>query len=109
MERHRHQRSRGSRGFTIVELLVVIGVIVVLLAILMPVLGKARTAGKRVACRAQLADIGRFFQMYLNDSKGKLPCVQTMPSVRPVLPPVTGQPATEVLDPYVKQSRRVWH
>jgi len=103
----RHQQE--LRGFTLVELLVVIGIIAVLIGIMMPVLGKARTAGKRVACRAQLADVGRFFQMYLNDSKGHLPCVQTMPSVRPLLPPLTGTPATELLDPYIKESKKVWH
>src|SRR4051794_14507987 len=102
--------SRQSRGgFSLIELLVVIGVIAVLVGILMPVLGRAQVASRRVACRAQLADIGRFFQMYLNDSKGHLPCVQTMPSVRPVLPPVTGKPATELLDPYIKESKKVWH
>jgi prepilin-type N-terminal cleavage/methylation domain-containing protein len=102
-------RSRNKSGFTLVELLIVIGIIAILIGVVMPVFAKARVASRRVACRAQLADIGRFFQMYLNDSKGKLPCIQTMPSVQPALPPVDGKPATEVLAPYVKLSTRVWH
>src|SRR3954466_4372995 len=99
----RHQRP--MRGFTLVELLVVIGIIAVLVGILMPVLGKARTAGKRVACPAQLAGPGRLFQVVPNDPKSHLPCVQTMRSVRPLLPPVSGKPATELLDPYIKESK----
>jgi prepilin-type N-terminal cleavage/methylation domain-containing protein/prepilin-type processing-associated H-X9-DG protein len=101
-----HMRRRS--GFTLVELLIVIGVIVVLIVILLPALAKARVASNRVACRAQLGDIGRFFQMYLNDSKGKLPCVQTMPSVQPPEPPVLGKPLTQILEPYVKDSKKVF-
>src|SRR5437016_3604589 len=80
----------------------------ILIGLLFPLLSKTRVAGNRVACRAQLADIGRLFQMYLNDSRNKLPCIQTMPSVQPTLPPVDGKPATQVLEPYTKNAKKVW-
>jgi prepilin-type N-terminal cleavage/methylation domain-containing protein len=97
-----------NRAFSLVELLVVILVIAVLIGILLPTLSKARASSNRVACRAHLADIGRLFQMYLNDSKNKLPCIQTMPSVQPPPPPVLGKPATSVFEPYTKGGRGGW-
>ena len=55
---------RNRNGFTLVELLVVIGIIAVLIALLMPTLGKVRQSAQRTACRASLRDIGQRFQMY---------------------------------------------
>ena len=97
-------RARGS-GFTLVELLVVVGIIALLIGILLPTLNKARTASRRVACRAQLADIGRLFQMYLNDSKGRLPWINPTPSLQP---PLDGKPAAEVLGTYTKGQNAGW-
>jgi prepilin-type N-terminal cleavage/methylation domain-containing protein len=96
------------RAFSLVELLVVIGILVVLIAILFPVLSRTRAAGNRVACGAHLADIGRMFQMYLNDARNHLPCIQTIPSAQPVQPPVMGKPATVVFEPYTKGAKNVW-
>src|SRR3982751_5660578 len=81
------RRSRLNRGggFTLVELLIVVGIIAVLIGILLPTLAGARVAANRVTCRAHLADIGRLMQMYLGDSKGKLPWANTMPSVQPLI------------------------
>ena len=96
--------SRLRSGFTLVELMVVVAVLAILIAILLPVLGRARTASKRVACRAQLADVGRLFQMYLNDSKNKLPHVNEIPSIpRPPRPPIG-----ELLARYTKDVTAGW-
>ena len=54
-----------QHGFTLVELLVVIGIIVLLLGILMPALGKVRQIARRTTCKAQLHDIAFAFRMYL--------------------------------------------
>jgi len=99
---------KRRNAFTLIELLVVIGIIAILIGLLFPLLSRTRAAGNRVACRANLADIGRMFQMYLNDSKSRLPCIQTMPSVQPAVPPVDGKPATLVLEPYSKNAKKVW-
>src|SRR5882724_3406423 len=72
---------RRLRAFTLVELLVVVGIIAVLIGILLPTLSKARAASKRVACAAELRDIGNLFSMYLNDNKQRIPRVNPMPSV----------------------------
>jgi prepilin-type N-terminal cleavage/methylation domain-containing protein/prepilin-type processing-associated H-X9-DG protein len=66
-------RRLTARGFTLVELLVVIGIIAVLIALLMPALSNARSQAMTVRCAANLHDLGKAMQNYANDYKGKIP------------------------------------
>jgi prepilin-type N-terminal cleavage/methylation domain-containing protein/prepilin-type processing-associated H-X9-DG protein len=62
-----------KRAFTLVELLVVTGIIAVLIAILLPSMQKAREAANTVACGANLRQIGMGMQMYVSDQRGCIP------------------------------------
>lgn len=62
-----------SRAFTLVELLVVIGIIAILVAILLPALNKARAMAQTTACAANLRQIGFGFQTYRSDWNNCLP------------------------------------
>jgi prepilin-type N-terminal cleavage/methylation domain-containing protein/prepilin-type processing-associated H-X9-DG protein len=66
-------RKRQTRGFTLVELLVVIGIIVLLIGMLMPALSGAREKANRTKCLANLRTLGQAMVMYASDSKSWLP------------------------------------
>ena len=69
----RRPRPSRSRAFTLVELLVVIGIIAILLALLLPSLNKARESARGVACASNLRQIGLGFLMYANENRQRLP------------------------------------
>ncbi len=61
-----------NKAFTLIELLVVISIIAVLMAIMMPALGKARQAAKRTMCGSNLRNIWLATNLYAGDYKGKV-------------------------------------
>src|SRR4051812_34337833 len=72
--RHPGTRSSPARrrnAFSLMELLVAVGIIAVLLAILLATLARARRTARSAACLANLQQWGSSFQMYLNGNRGR--------------------------------------
>ena len=69
--------ARGRRekklGFTLVELLVVIGINALLIGVLLPVLSKARESASRTQCLSNIRQIGQFFVMYAQSNRDQVP------------------------------------
>lgn len=64
-----HPSSFRRRAFTLVELLVVVGIIAVLVALLMPSLAAARQQARSVTCKSNVRQIAMACQMYANEQK----------------------------------------
>lgn len=63
----------GRRGFTLVELLVVIGIIAVLISLLLPSLGRAREQARRTACLSNLRQVHQAFMLYALQHRDQVP------------------------------------
>src|SRR3954466_6643775 len=72
--------AKRKAGFTLVELLVVIGIIAVLVGILLPALNKARRAAATVQSSSNMKQVASAMMMYINANKGKLPPAVLQPS-----------------------------
>ena len=86
--------SRGTSGFTLLELLVVIAIIAVLVALLLPVVGRARAVAQRVACKSNLHQISVGFENFKAQHGGAYP---------PANGNVIGAPS------HVASSSQAWH
>ena len=120
------RRAADATGFTLVELLVVIGIIALLLSVLLPALNKARTAGQITACLSNIRQLSMAVITYANENKGTMPeaVYQNKTSLlspkgtgqgawKPYTHPILGATYTmpsigEALRKYVGNSDKVW-
>jgi len=85
MDRLLHRK----KGFTLVELLVVISVIALLMGIMLPAMSKVRASARRMVCTSNLNQIGMGMISYLEDNGYVMPPAAMMPSVNIDLKPIT--------------------
>jgi len=74
---------RGTKGFTLVELLVVIGIIALLISMPLPALNAAKERANRAKCANNLSQVGKGFKLYAADCKGQYPRVLYNPDAAP--------------------------
>ena len=70
-------------AFSIIELLVVVGIITILIALLLPTFAKARQQSQLVSCKAQLQNIGQALALYLTDNQNRYPPAPYSPTFNP--------------------------
>jgi type II secretory pathway pseudopilin PulG len=68
--------SRSGRAFTLIDVLVTMGVVVLLIGLLMPGLGKVRELSRQLVCRSNLRQIGLGLALYADESRDRLPYSQ---------------------------------
>jgi prepilin-type N-terminal cleavage/methylation domain-containing protein len=83
--RHKMSRAASRPAFSLVELLVVMGIIALLVAILLPTLNVAREAGNKAKCASNLRQIGQQIIHYAIDNRGVMP--RTIATDPPVAAP----------------------
>lgn len=76
-------KCRNRAGFTLVELLVVIGIIAVLMSLLLPAVNRAREQSKQIVCLNNLRQLGMAFLSYANENQGRFPAPARYSSLLP--------------------------
>jgi prepilin-type N-terminal cleavage/methylation domain-containing protein/prepilin-type processing-associated H-X9-DG protein len=92
-------------AFTLIEVLIVIGIIALLIGILMPTIAHSQRQAKSAACQSQLRSIGAAFANYLNDSHDCYPGADALPSS----PPNGKLGIVDYLKPFTGQELKVYH
>ena len=95
-----------SRGFTLLEILVVVAIISILAGILLPAITKAKQKAVKTACSSNLHQIGMAISMYKDANSDKYPTAKYMPP--PFLSLLTDPPLTDLLKVHLASDMKVF-
>lgn len=74
------RRLIHTRAFTLVEILVVVGIVALVMGVLLPTIGRAREASRRASCMGNLRAIGQGLITYARDNKDEFPRILAVPT-----------------------------
>ena len=74
------QRINRSRGFTLVEVLVVVGIVALLMGVMLPAINRVRETSRRTTCMGNLRVIGQGLLTYARDNKDEFPRIIAQPT-----------------------------
>lgn len=104
MEKHAGEHSMKQKSsFTLLELLITIGIIALLAGILFPVMSQVRASARRTSCMNNLKQIGTGLELYGAASSYRLP--DPAPGSQD---PAAGPPVMEVLSPHLSNNRKIF-
>lgn len=98
-------RVNTRNAFTLVELLVVIGILAILIALLMPALSRARQSARTLSCSSNMRQIGVMFTMYALDNNGFLPPLNWKHDLDNSIPNHNSYGMVHCLGPYMGQRK----
>ncbi len=104
-------RFSSRKGFTLIELMIVIAIIAILAAILVPNFIRARAQGQVTSCKSNLKNIGTACEMYATDNGGRYPMnldilKQNGTADQPYLKAIPKCPSEGTSTPYTKSYER---
>jgi prepilin-type N-terminal cleavage/methylation domain-containing protein/prepilin-type processing-associated H-X9-DG protein len=100
--RHHLKFQSPNHAFSIIELLIVVGILAIVTAMLLTALSRSKRKVHNITCVTQLKQLGIITRLYADDHESKLPVAESLPS-NPVNPQIPWPRISDVLGPYASK------